>query len=383
VRQLQQLVLALCLAWAALSGAPAAYGAALALQPAPLKLLVLPMSARLESALRTALVPWGIRIERVGTERAQLMSGSAHGAKLLASERRAEAVVWVADDGPGTSLWVYDARLDAAAFRAVPRSRSPKGVTRAPSPSLAAALALSVKTLLRAGQEPTSPERMAAAESVTEAEWERLPWVTAPPPRPAAHEQRWSDAPLHEAPVLREPAIRSAWQLTLGAELRAHAHVAGPEPRYRLALRHAPWQPFGGERAALWLELGMDAGAPSSIESAQFRGEYQELAGSFGLGVSQVLGERWRVGLQLGAQAHRSTLSGAITPEGTAIEQRRLSPSVSLRPALEIVLDRFTLLVQPGAGYFLRRQSYAVDGLEVLRTRSPWYSLGVGLGLLL
>lgn len=344
-----------------------------------LTVLVLPMSSRLERALRTALVPWGMGVERVAAERAEAMDGSLIDARALALERSAQAVVWVMEDGTRSSLWVYDARADAAAFRSVPRSTTSKGVERAPSPALAAALALSVKTLLRAQRERDVPGE-SEVERESDETWERVEWV-APPPSivPASS----VDGPVFIDDGPPEPRARSAWQLGAGIDVRVNADDTAAEPRYRLMLRHAPWADFGDELSAPWLGLVFEAGGSRTIEAAQFRGDYQELAVALALGVSQSLGERWSVALHVAAQLHRSTLSGRLSPDAIAIEETRWSPSVALRPELELALGRFTLAAQPGLGLFLRRQRYEVDGSQVLATRSPWYTFGLGLGWLL
>ncbi len=351
---------------------------------ARVRVLLLPMSSQLERALRTALVPWSMVVERVETQEAVLVS--ARGASVLARERGAGAVVWVAGDGPRTLLWVYDARVDTAQFRVVQRSTTAKGVRRPPSPSLAAALALSVKTLLRAAQPAQLP---VDAESIDAAEWERVDWVS--PPAAAEHVAPTGeppDAPRTDArpfsvaaPIV--PVLPSPWQVTVGADLRARAHADGNEGRFRLGLRHAPWAPIGGDRTALWFALGIDLGLPRAIEAPAFRGDYQEVAAGAGLGLTQALGGRWRVGLQIGAQAHWTALSGTLLSDDTHVERSRSSPGLTLRPEVELVLGQLTFMVQPGVGYFLRRQRYDVDGVEVLATRSPWYSIGVGVGLLL
>ena len=318
-------------------------------------------------------------VERVASDRAELMDGSVRGARALALERAAQAVVWVMEDGTRSSLWVYDARADAAAFRSVPRSSTSKGVERAPRPALAAALALSVKTLLRARQEREAPGQ-SETERESDETWERVEWVAPPPPFARAQS---GDGPVFVDDAPREPRARSAWQLGAGIDVRVNADDTAAEPRYRLMLRHAPWAELGDERTAPWLGLAFEAGGARTIDAAQFRGDYRELAAALALGVSQSLGERWSVSLHVAAQLHRSTLSGRLSPDAIAIEEKRWSPSLALRPELELVLGRFTLAAQPGLGLFLRRQRYDVDGSPVLATRSPWYTFGLGLGWLL
>lgn len=337
----------------------------------PLKVVLLPMNPRLERALRTALTPWKMRVERVDDRQAAVVQRSVLGATELARVLGADAVVWLVTRSPTAALWVYDARSDSAAVRSVPGKWL--------SPALAAALALSVKTLLRSVDDPTTADAPSDAEPET---WQHIEAVTQQTPEVVRATALGTSTP----PVAissAEPTSYASWQLTLSGGLRLRARGETAEPRYGIGVRYVPGDGIGSEHAAPWLGLNIEAGIPQDASRGPLRGEYWDMAAGLSAGVTQPLSRWLRASVALGVELHASSLSGSLLPDGTETRQWRVSPALRLRPGVDVVLGRVIVGVEPGAGVFLRRQRYTIDGEAVLETRSLWWTLGIGVGVLL
>ena len=105
------------------------------------RVVLLETPAALERALRTALMPWGMRVARSQTRARPRPPKSPEQARSLARRLRADALVWLAPALQRHELWLYDGSNGTLTTRSVPPP--PFDETRA------AALALSVKTELR------------------------------------------------------------------------------------------------------------------------------------------------------------------------------------------------------------------------------------------
>jgi hypothetical protein len=325
--------------------------------PAPaLRVVLMTPEPAFERALRTALGPWAMRVSALSRETpGAVMPGSAARARLIAQAESADALIWISSNSEGRALWVYDVRSDTVSARPVPDPPL--------SAASAAALALSVKTVLRAPLETPLDQPLAA-----------------PPPAPPSTGA--PDVPSEsEAQQNSEPGPAPRFQLALqGATRLGAAQPAATNLRYGLELRWAPlasqaaWAPF-------WLGVGAEASMPRSVRNQAFRGEYWELAPVVSLGVS-AYANRWLVlGVNVAASIELASLSGSVLANGEDASHSRFSPWLRLRPELGFSWGRASLLLQPGAGVLLRRQRYFQGGDEVLQTKLFWWTLGAGIAV--
>lgn len=363
---------ALLLARSALVGAAASGGnSEQAARQAPLgareaqaarRVVLLDASVSLARALQTALSPWGMKLESV-SHRAPEPSSSSAGvtrARELAGELNARALVWLSSDAAGSSLCVYEPATDllrVRTFRA-----------RVLDAALAAALALSVKTwLLAAGEPPAHGASQVAAAPLA------APMVVG--------------AGSHEPDtVLGEPAGSAAAfagaraagraRILVAAGARAGAlHDQGLEARYGVELRVAAWR-SQAQATSLWLAAGLELAEPQALTTAAFRGNHARRGAGLSSGVALRIASGLLFNALAGVAVEHVTLSGTLLPDGTAVDSARWQAVAQLRPELELELAPISLLLQPTLYASPAQQRYLADGVEVLRTRPVWWSLG-------
>ncbi len=319
-------------------------------------LLVAP-PPRLEPAVRTALSPWPIRIvvtadaatatdtsapvDRVragGAAPGATMPGSAERARALAAEHRAGAVVWLSDDGEGgRALWIYDSASDRTTARRL---------TRPPpfdDPS-AAAVALTIKTLLRHSSVVPALERFGAEAARAET--------------------------AGRAARLRADSM---------AGLRIRRTGAGDvEPRLGAGIRAAPGRlaDFGAIAASL------EVGPGVSVDDADFTGQFSDLQVSAAFLVRLPLGRRLHVWPRLGGSLHVTEIDGAIAGRPGRVRAGRVNPAVDAGASLELALRPWlSASIAAAASYGLRRQIYLVGGESVLTVPRVEVEIGVALSV--
>jgi hypothetical protein len=371
------------------------------------RVVLLETPAALERALRTALMPWGMRVARSQARSRRRPPKGAEQARSLALRLRADALVWLSPALQRHELWLYDGANGTLTTRSVPAP--PFDETRA------AALALSVKTELRKGTLADAVPAVsdAAAKSVppvgkdaagkdtpveeaAASEATPLAASAAPPPEPAS--RRTIDAaPNPRAPSLRAPApspeidtgssdwtpwIPSdapSWKLVLhGAARLGATTLGGTEGRYAVEARWAPWADPSAA-ATLWLSGRVDLGLARPVENARFAGDYTEAGAGLGLGVSLPLNRWLELGMQLGAALRVGSVSGTFVVDPAPGARTRLGLDLHIRPELELSLGAFGILLQPGLGVSPWRQRYESDEVEVLETHPVWWQLGAGV----
>lgn len=148
MRTLPRGALALALASAAASVAPAPAHA-----QAP-RVVLATRDANLETELEATLAPWGIDLIVDEAAPGASMPGSAERSAALASAHDAVAVTWVSrDEDGGFALWIFDRRTARVLARPLPTGPPFDEPT-------AAAVALSIKTLLRHSDAAPVAERI-------------------------------------------------------------------------------------------------------------------------------------------------------------------------------------------------------------------------------
>src|SRR5581483_7720600 len=113
----------------------------------------------LEHAIATALQPWDLEVLPLHEVRpSPALPQAASQAERIAADAHAAAVIWVTGDGPDSALWVFDAETQQLIARRVE-------FTAPIDPAVAAAMALSAKTLLRLSTVAPPVERLAPPPS--------------------------------------------------------------------------------------------------------------------------------------------------------------------------------------------------------------------------
>lgn len=313
-------------------------------------LLVAP-PAGLDAAVRTALSAWPIVVVTTASSSSTAvqmpgasMPSSAERARALASAHRAGAVVWLSDDGlGGRALWIYDAGS---------RRTSARRLVRPPpfDEPTAAAVALSVKTLLRHSSVVPVFERYGAVAARAE--------IISRPSR-----------------LLVDTLIAN----------RVRPAGAGNELRLGVGVRAAP-----GALASLGAVVAsFQAGPGVAVDSAEFTGRFSDRQISAALAARLPLrrgAPRVELWPRLGGSVHFTEIEGAVPAQGVRALVRRLNPTADAGLSLEFALPEWPwvrLSAVAGASYMLRRQVYLVGGEPVLTVRRLEIDVGVALAVLL
>jgi len=342
---------------------------------APRVALVDPGS-ELEAAARAALEPWGIELAIVpGPSPGATAPESNAAARALASAHGVSAVVWVSVHEGGYALWVYDLATHHVIERALATGPPFDGAT-------AAAVALSVKTLLRHSAAAPPQERYGASSAAAPiaplpARSEPGPAREAPTAVPADRGADRDDSEPDEALAASaaRPLAPPLVELALAGGVRLAATRPGTvEPRFGLA---ASWWP---ERGPFGVEAGASAGPAVSVRDAAFEGSLFDAAGSLGLALRHDFARRVRAQAAIVGALHVLVLDGSLTQDEQAASATRATPSLALRVRGDWALSaRLRLGLFAALGYVLRAERYLVEE----RTIFELSHLGVETGLAL
>jgi hypothetical protein len=328
--------------------------------PVPLNdVVLLDPPEQFDRAVRAALSPWGMRIERVVRDApTPTLPGTALHAGALARELNAQALVWISSNSDGAALWIYEVSKGTITARPIPDVPLDR--------ALAAALALSVKTWLRSSNQ--NPEAVTS------------PLERPMPPAPVAPTARPAPAPVLDAGSDGSPPSRDAprWQVVVHAAARRGAFEPTViEPRYGLEVRVSPWRGAGATRALLAARV--EVGEAHGVRNSSFQGTYSELAGGVSLGIAHRLAEPLRVAFHIGAALHRGAVSGSLLLDGSAADRTEWGAAAQLRPEAELSFGSIGILVQPTVGVTIRGERYEADDEVLLETRPVWWMLGGAL----
>jgi len=320
-------VLALCVALATAGGAEAD-------EPSQ-RVVMVAAPAALEAAVEAALAGWPIQVSSAPGEPGATMPAAGERARAIGQSTGAGAVVWIASDGTGHAVWVLDVASGHVTAR---RLQQPP-----PWDDLAAAaVALTIKTLLRHSQVVPVMERYGVEEARDQLRAE------AAAARPAA------------PPVERESPLRL--ETLVGARIRP-TEAGDVELRLGAGLRWLPPR-FGG-RASLMARIRSGPGIGLSEES--FVGRYTDVES--GLAVAARILARGRIALvpSAGASLHFTSIDGSIRTQGTRGRASRINPSLDGGVAIEMRVGELVRVSVGGElSYALRRQAYLVGGDAVL-----------------
>lgn len=302
---------ALLVSWAVLSVVTAAAAA-------PHRIAVLQPDAELHRALVLALAPWGVETLRDDTPPPSSPPEALELATRLAEHMQVEAVVWVSRTEAGSLVWVFDAHAGEVTTRML--DDLPPFDSAA-----AAAVALSVKTVLRAS-------------------------VVAPP-----------------AERFGAPAVAPRGENVFALEAGAGAGlIASGELDVKLELAAVLW--FAAARR-LGLSLEIAYGPELAVEDNGFQGSYRDIA-TGGRGRFRVLSSALSFGFALGAAAHWTTLRGRLPADTTERSVSRVNASIDTELSVALSLGRGVYFgAALGIAYFPTYRRYLVLGEPIF---SPW-----------
>ena len=293
---------------------------------APVRLLLLTPPLVFEQAVRAALAPWRVVVV---VEHAP-PPGDATAAEEIADQHRANAVAWMTP----RNMVVYDYQTDELVERPI---EAPGGEAAEMDDVSAAALALTLKTLLRLPPEPPPPD----------------------PPPPVA--------------VVVAAPPRPAWRLGLLGGLRLRGDRT--EPRFTIVGERR----LGPAAAALWVSFG----GGFDVDSGGFVGSWSETAG----GVAALLPlERgaWRVTPGVGASLHRTSMDGEFRGGGNGNDDPEL-PVTATDAGFDAELGATWRWRFVGAGarmaasYVLGREGFATRGNNQVEVAAVEVELGLGV----
>lgn len=281
---------------------------------------VLQPDGELFRAISLGLSPWGIRTIRSDAPiPARSQPEAVEVASRLARQLEVEALVWVTSLGQGSLLWVFDVGTGDVTTRLLPE-------TPPFDSAAAAAVALSVKTVLRTS-------------------------VVAPP------DERFG-----------AQAATPTFEPIMAVEAGAGAHWLGEEQvDIRGRFVGVLWFP-ALRRLGLSVEASLGPGA--RVEHAAYNGRYRELTLGAKLRLRALNLPSFTAFVALGGAAHWATLSGTLLADARGSSVERLNGSVDLEAAVAVRLwSRIYLGASAGAAYFPTYRRYLVNGEPVF---APW-----------
>lgn len=322
-------------------------------------------------AVSVALSAWGLRVISISSTHlpADLAAATAM-ARDLAREHDAGAVAWLASpQGASTSLWLYDAQTEQMMVR--PLSQAPPF-----DDASAAALALTVKTLLRSTTVAPPQERLAQPAATTAPSGATTPPST-PIPAPPAASASGAPPPASTsvaAPPAGVPATPShAWRAEAVALARLPTGTsASAAPRASLGVGW--WPRWWREHLGFGLEAR--AGTSLDVTGARFAGSFSDTSVALTARGAVAIRPLW-LEVAAGPSLEITSLTGAEIATGRTSSILRADPAFDLAFVPQLALgDRLRLGLYFGLDAFLRTQRYLLGSDLVLRV--PPVSLDLG-----
>ncbi len=280
------------------------------------RVAVLQPDGELLRALSIALSPWGL--QTVQSDAALPVSSQPEAVQMasrLARELDVQALVWITTAESGSLLWVFDVSSGDVTARMLAETPPFDGAA-------AAAIALSVKTVLRSsGVAP--PE-------------ERLGSRTEP------------------------PKLQRSAALELGAGVRWFAADAAD---VRLEVAGVSWLTASRN---LGLSLAVSWGPGVQIDDPAYTGSYRELTAGGEARFRPVRTPRLALSVALGATAHWATLDGTVARGSSKSRVQRVNASLDLAAQIDVYVSGAVYLGASAAGvYSLKNQRFLVEGTPI------------------
>ncbi len=288
------------------------------------RIVVLQPDDELFRAISLSLSPWDVETTRSDASPPASQPGRSEGASSLARELGVEAVVWISSAERGAMLWVFDARSGDFTIRVLAE-------TPPFDSAQAAAVALSVKTLLRSSSVAPPAERFGAQP-------------------PAASEE--------------SPRADGVFALELGA---GGYWLAKGQAALTLDLAAVAWI-LAARRLGVSLSLSSRPGF--RLEDARYLGQYREFVVGGSMRFRLLHEPRVSASVSLGGALHWTTLEGTLVRGSVESTVSRLNPSLDLETSLSVYVTHAMYLgASAGAAYFPAYRRYLVEGDPVF---SPW-----------
>ncbi len=278
-----------------------------------------------------ALSAWEIEVVRIeapppGASLPQAERNAAN----LAREARANAVAWLSSSNPGSVLWIFDAETNHVGSRVLDDAPPFDEPT-------AAAVALSIKALLRSSSVAPAPERFGAT-----------------PAPPARTNLLWLEA---ETGGRLSPSFLA-------------------EPRGSLGV--ALWPRRLDEHAGVALGASAGLGAPVTTPApTQLGARFHDVAVTSSLRTRIRLGEYVVIEPALGGSVHFTWLEGTAGADAVGVLANRLCGSIDAALSLYVRVGSIAVGARTSLEYLPRYPRYLVYEEEAL-SLSPWM-LEVGL----
>jgi hypothetical protein len=284
-------------------------------------------------AVRSALEPWNLEIVVVSDASPGATAPHAiTAAREIARAHRAAAVAWLSEQHGQFALWMYDVAGDHAVTRSL---SSPPPFDSAN----AAAVALSMKTLLRHSTTAPEAERFGGLEKVAGAAQPRA----APQPDDSQFD------------------LEGRAGLRLG-----HTHPTKYEPLLGLGVA---WWP-NAQWFGLALEVATGPGVP--VSDGDFQGRLIDSEVRLGARLRQRFAEAWQMSVNAGASLQITLIDGTLSPQAQYVQSLRLAPAAYLELEAAFRIDRWLRLgLRAGIVSLFRTRRYWVEGQPVLEL-SPW-----------
>jgi hypothetical protein len=296
--------------------------AGLAASESQRRIAVLTPDDELLRAISLSLSPWGVETIRSNAlPPAPSQPEAVRVTSRLARDLGVDAVVWVSSTEGGSLLWVFDARAGDVTTRMLAE------ITPFDS-AAAAAVALSVKTVLRSSAVAPPAERFGAQP----------------------------DTSLTERSSALEFGAGGQW-------------VSPRQPELRFEVAGTVWI-AAARRLGASLELSYGPGL--AIEDALYRGTYREfIAGVKGRYRIIHLPTLWTA-VSLGGAAHWTRLSGTLVDSSLERSVDRFRLSLEAEASMSVVVGSGAYIgVSAGTSYLPRYERYLAEGKPVF-SRSPF-----------
>jgi hypothetical protein len=298
-------------------------------------LLVNPANSLLR-ATEQALRPWDLNVSALTSEEvapSESMPGARDRARQLCEAHEARAAVWLTLNTEGAALWVYDHQSDRVVVRKL-NVHLPLGDADA------AAVALSIKTLLMHTTAAPPARRFGASESTLDV------------PQQATATSNWL---AHSELLLRYGVGDGQTDARLGLGLFRNV------------------EPFQ-------IGLVFASGPGYDIDNSAFQGHFVDVSLAVEARIRKSSGSLTWIGLGQVA-LHRAHLNGTLSLGGESAADTRYNPSVALGGALEVPLGTARLGLGLRTRYYTRSQRYLVQNAPVLDLPTVELEFGMFLSI--
>lgn len=315
------------------------------------EVVVIGGGAAFREAVSIALSPWQLHV--VASDEpppSSVVPRASRDARAMAERHSVGSVVWVSSDVE-PALFVYERKSDQLLARALAHGPPFDAPT-------AASVALTVKTMLRSSEIAPRDERVGAAP----------------------HDHAPIETERRPPPLVVSPA-------RLRVDVTGAARTIGAGVDARIGVGASYW--LGDERR-LGLGLGLLAGPGLGVETAQFRGRFDEIAASPTLRVRAAIVQSLTLEPRIGTTLHLTQIDGVTMKNPTAATRSRADASIDVGAMLAVELGKSNggssafVGLDLSASYMLRYQSYLVLSERVFELSPFQGALGLrfGVGLL-